>query len=201
MLAHKFRILVVEDEEHARKIYQRRLENIGYNCWIASNPSDASDLMARADFDLMILDIMMPGKSGMDFLPEVVVQHPEMAVVIDTLAFPDESRAIRDFVEQELQVPVRYVITTHYHADHAWGNHFFPGAIVIAHKLCRKYLQERGAPSLLTEQKNNPTFRQTKLPGSATIFCCQRNSQISMVFSLARTLFFATSHSSRIIFP
>ena len=84
MLAHKSRILVVEDEEHARTIYQRRLEKIGYNCWIASNPSDASDLMARADFDLMILDIMMPGKSGMDFLPEVVMQHPEMAVMMLT---------------------------------------------------------------------------------------------------------------------
>ena len=93
MLAHKSRILVVEDEEHARKIYQRRLENIGYNCTIASNPADASDLMAREGFDLMILDIMMPGKSGMDFLPEVVVQHPEMAVVMLT-AVADISTAV-----------------------------------------------------------------------------------------------------------
>ena len=84
MLVHKSRILVVEDEEHARKIYQRRLENNGYSCTIASNPADASDMMAREDFDLMILDIMMPGKSGMDFLPEVVVQHPEMAVLMLT---------------------------------------------------------------------------------------------------------------------
>lgn len=84
MLAHTSRILVVEDEEHARKIYQRRLENLGYDCTIASNPADASDLMDREDFDLMILDIMMPGKSGMDFLPEVVAQRPAMAVVMLT---------------------------------------------------------------------------------------------------------------------
>ena len=70
--------------QHARNICQRRLENIGYDCTIASNPADASDLMARGEFDLMLLDIMMPGKSGMDFLPEVVVQHPEMAVVMLT---------------------------------------------------------------------------------------------------------------------
>ena len=76
------RILVVEDEEHARNIYQRKLENIGYDCTIASNPADASYLMARQEFDLMILDIMMPGKTGMDFLPEVVAQYPEMAVVM-----------------------------------------------------------------------------------------------------------------------
>ena len=84
MLVNKSRIIVVEDEEHARNIYQRRLENIGYDCTVASNSADASDLMARGEFDLMLLDIMMPGKSGMDFLPEVVVQHPEMAVVMLT---------------------------------------------------------------------------------------------------------------------
>lgn len=92
-----------------------------------------------------------------------VVAGPDMAVVIDTLALPEESRAIRDFVENELQLPIRYVINTHYHADHAWGNIFFPGAIVIGHELCRKFLLEKGVPSLKEEQKHNPVFRKTKI--------------------------------------
>mgnify|MGYP001039916813 FL=1 len=50
---------------------------------------------------------------------------PNWAVLIDTLALPEESLAIRDFIEQELNVPVRYIINTHGHADHAWGNCFF----------------------------------------------------------------------------
>jgi cyclase len=54
------------------------------------------------------------------------VVGPNWAVVIDTLALPEETLAIRDFIEQEVNVPVRYVINTHYHADHAWGNYFFP---------------------------------------------------------------------------
>lgn len=86
-----------------------------------------------------------------------------MAVVVDTLAFPEESIAIRKFVENELQIPIRYVINTHYHADHAWGNIFFPGAMVISHKLCHQYLKERGVPSLKIEQKHNPIFRQVKI--------------------------------------
>jgi glyoxylase-like metal-dependent hydrolase (beta-lactamase superfamily II) len=53
---------------------------------------------------------------------------PNWAVVIDTLAMPEETLAIRDFIEQDLSVPVRYVINTHYHADHAWGTYFFPGS-------------------------------------------------------------------------
>ena len=42
----------------------------------------------------------------------------DWAVVIDTLAFPDETLAIREFIEDELKRKVRYVINTHYHADH-----------------------------------------------------------------------------------
>ena len=67
---------------------------------------------------------------------------PSWAVLIDTLALPEETLAIRDFIEQELNVPVRYVINTHSHADHAWGNCFLPGSMVIAHPLCRQILEK-----------------------------------------------------------
>ncbi len=92
-----------------------------------------------------------------------VVAGPQWAVVIDTLALPDETLTIREFIEHELSVPVRYVINTHYHADHAWGNCFFPGATVIAHARCRDLLEERGAPSLEAAKKQNPMLRQTKI--------------------------------------
>jgi len=88
---------------------------------------------------------------------------PNWAVVIDTLALPKETLAIRDFIEQELSVPVRYVINTHYHADHAWGNYFFPGATIISHSLCRQWLQERGIASLERTRKQNITFRNLKI--------------------------------------
>jgi len=85
------------------------------------------------------------------------------AVVIDTLALPEETLHIRDFIEQELNVPVRYVINTHYHADHAWGNYYFPGATIIASSLCRKYLMERGIDSLESVRKQNIAFRNLKI--------------------------------------
>jgi len=92
-----------------------------------------------------------------------VIVGPQWAVVVDTLALPDETLGIRDFIERELSVPVRYVINTHYHADHAWGNCFFPGATVIAHARCRELLEERGRPSLETARKQNNTLRQVKI--------------------------------------
>src|SRR5512144_34845 len=92
-----------------------------------------------------------------------VVAGPQWAVVIDTLALPDETLGMREFIEHELGVPVRYVINTHYHADHAWGNCFFPGATVIAHARCRDLLMERGIPSLEAARKQNPSLRQVKI--------------------------------------
>lgn len=92
-----------------------------------------------------------------------VVAGPQWAVVIDTLALPDETLAIREFIERELSVPVRYVINTHYHADHTWGNCFFPGATVVAHARCRDLLIERGGPSLEAAKKQNPALRQVKI--------------------------------------
>ena len=92
-----------------------------------------------------------------------VVAGPQWAVVIDTLALPDETLGMREFVEHELGVPVRYVINTHYHADHAWGNCFFPGATIIGHARCRDLLEERGLPSLETARRQNPSLRQVKI--------------------------------------
>ena len=77
-----------------------------------------------------------------------VIVGPQWAVIIDTLALPDETLGMREFIEHELGVPVRYVINTHYHADHSWGNCFFPGATIIAHDRCRELLIEHGIPSL-----------------------------------------------------
>jgi glyoxylase-like metal-dependent hydrolase (beta-lactamase superfamily II) len=92
-----------------------------------------------------------------------VIAGPQWAVVIDTLAVPEETLAIREFIEHELSLQVRYVINTHYHADHTWGNCFFPGATVVSHSLCRKLMVEKGGPSLETAKKQNPALRQVKM--------------------------------------
>ncbi|MCW5839405.1 MAG: MBL fold metallo-hydrolase [Anaerolineales bacterium] len=92
-----------------------------------------------------------------------VIAGPDMAVLIDTLALPEETKQIRRFIERELRVPVRYIINTHYHADHSWGNCFFPGAKIIAHSLCHEYLDTRGRTALEAEQKDNASLREVEL--------------------------------------
>lgn len=88
---------------------------------------------------------------------------PSWAVVIDTLAMPEETLSIRDFIEQELNVPVRYVINTHSHADHAWGNCFFPGVTIIAHPLCRQLLDTKGRAAMDEARRGNQGMRNVKI--------------------------------------
>lgn len=88
---------------------------------------------------------------------------PNWAVMIDTLAVPEETLEVRDFIEQELNVPIRYVINTHYHADHTWGNCLFQGATIIAHTLCREYLERKGIPALKVAQEQHPVYQSIRI--------------------------------------
>ncbi len=92
-----------------------------------------------------------------------VIVGPDMAIVVDTLAFPEDTANMRDFIERDLQIPVRYLINTHYHGDHAWGNYFFPQAKIIAHSLCYKFLEEEAIPALKEAKKVNSIFRNSKI--------------------------------------
>ncbi len=87
----------------------------------------------------------------------------DWAVVIDTLPVQEETLEIRQFIEEQLKVPVRFVINTIYHADHTWGNCFFPGATVIAHTLGRKLVQERNIPILERAQQTGEDYLKTKI--------------------------------------
>jgi glyoxylase-like metal-dependent hydrolase (beta-lactamase superfamily II) len=92
-----------------------------------------------------------------------VVIGPNWAVIIDTLAVPEETLEIRDFIEQEISVPIRYVINTHYHADHTWGNCFFPDATILSSQLCYGMLASKGTISLETVKQQNSAFRHVRI--------------------------------------
>ncbi len=85
-------------------------------------------------------------------------------LVIDTLALPEETLAIRRFVREMFpQLPVRYVVNTHYHADHAWGNAVFPDAFVVAHRQTRERLRTHGQALFAQAQQRYPEWRRWRL--------------------------------------
>lgn len=89
------------------------------------------------------------------------------AILVDTLAIPQETLEMRAFIEENLGVQVRYIINTIYHADHTFGNCFFPGAVIISHKRCRELMAENNPLALKSAKEQNPEFDKVKikLPG------------------------------------
>ena len=63
-------ILVVDDDEGIRTLVKKYLNENNYLVTTANNAEDANDKIRIIEFDLIILDIMMPGKSGLDFIKE-----------------------------------------------------------------------------------------------------------------------------------
>ena len=77
-------ILVVDDEEAIRAILSRKLESDGYNCEVAADGKEALWKAFMKDFDLVLMDIKMPGLSGMEALPQIVTDHPDTCVIMLT---------------------------------------------------------------------------------------------------------------------
>lgn len=111
---------------------------------------------------------------------------PDWAVLIDTLAHPEEILEVKSFVEDKLGRGVRYIINTHHHSDHTLGNGFFPRATILSHALCREYLEAKGRQALEVAKAANPELKDVrlKLPsvtfseGRATIRVGRRALQI-----------------------
>mgnify|MGYP001313555957 CR=1 FL=1 len=77
-------ILIVDDEEAIRSILSRKLEVDGYHCEVAADGKEALWKAFMKDFDLVLMDIKMPGLSGMEALPQMVTNHPDTCVIMMT---------------------------------------------------------------------------------------------------------------------
>ena len=67
LIAH---ILVVDDDDGIRTLVKKYLNENNYLVTTASSAEDALEKIKIIKFDLIILDIMMPGKSGLEFIEE-----------------------------------------------------------------------------------------------------------------------------------
>ena len=63
-------ILVVDDDDGIRSLVKQYLKENKFLVTTAANAEDASEKIKIIEFDLIVLDIMMPGKSGLDFIKD-----------------------------------------------------------------------------------------------------------------------------------
>jgi len=80
----KANILIVDDEEVVRHSQLRILADIPCNAAVAWNGAEALRAMERQPFDLVLLDLRMPGPDGMSVLKTIKERWPESEVVIIT---------------------------------------------------------------------------------------------------------------------
>ena len=86
-------ILLVDDEAMIRQLLHQKLSAEGYRCEQAANAEQALEKLKEDSIELVILDIKMPGKSGVELLPEIKAKYPDTAVIMAT-AVSDASTAI-----------------------------------------------------------------------------------------------------------
>lgn len=75
-------ILIVDDEEELRENLFDLLEFKGYRVLKAASGEEALEMLASNDVDLALLDIQLPGMSGLDVLQEIRKSKPTMPVAM-----------------------------------------------------------------------------------------------------------------------
>ncbi len=76
--------LIVDDDVIASSTVLRLLQREGYHCTAAGDATEARARLARGNFALAIVDVMMPGESGLELAESMLTEHPDLAVVMVT---------------------------------------------------------------------------------------------------------------------
>lgn len=116
-------ILVVDDDSRIRDLLARYLADNGYRVTQAADAASAKAAMRGLSFDLIILDVMMPGQSGLEFARELKAQkaHSNVPICMLTALYQKEDRltgmelGVEDYVPKpfeprELLIRVRNIL-------------------------------------------------------------------------------------------
>jgi DNA-binding response OmpR family regulator len=76
------KVLIVEDEPDIRETIAGYLQKEGYLCEQADNYLEAAEKVELHEYDVLVLDITLPGGSGLDILRRLKKNHPETGVLI-----------------------------------------------------------------------------------------------------------------------
>jgi two-component system phosphate regulon response regulator OmpR len=81
---HRAHILAVDDDDRLRELLKRFLTREGHDITTAKDAASARKLMATMTFDLVILDVMMPGEDGLSLLKSVREKKQDTPVILLT---------------------------------------------------------------------------------------------------------------------
>jgi DNA-binding NtrC family response regulator len=78
------RILILDDEEAIRESLDTLLTLEGFSVSTAVDGPSGMELLSRNEYDLLLLDLALPGQSGIDLLPRIVEMQPNLPVIMIT---------------------------------------------------------------------------------------------------------------------
>lgn len=87
-------LLVVDDDERLRALLQKYLSSNGFRVTAASGAEEARSLMKSMAFDLLILDVMMPGESGLELTRTLRAQASQVPILMLTARNESEDRIL-----------------------------------------------------------------------------------------------------------
>jgi len=77
-------VLVVDDEKNIRLTFSETMTQMGFDTRTASNGEEALTKMQGAEFDLVLLDLRMPGMDGIEVLRRIRERYPKVRVIMIT---------------------------------------------------------------------------------------------------------------------
>ncbi len=75
------RILVIDDDEQIRKLLQRSLERRGHQVVTATDGRAGLEAFAEQPAELLVIDLIMPEKEGLETIMELRRDHPELPII------------------------------------------------------------------------------------------------------------------------
>ena len=81
----KYVVLIVEDENEVRDLYRDLLSDNGFEVLLATNGREGLVLAREKQWDLMLLDIMLPEIDGLSVLQEIKENHDKPVLIISNL--------------------------------------------------------------------------------------------------------------------
>ncbi|MDZ7628037.1 MAG: response regulator transcription factor [Parvularculaceae bacterium] len=83
-------ILVVDDDDRIRTLLKRYLTENGYRTSVAKDGAEARELLGSVDFDMLILDVMMPGLSGFDLTEKIRAASNVPILLLTARGLPED---------------------------------------------------------------------------------------------------------------
>ncbi|HIG73046.1 MAG TPA: response regulator [Bacteroidetes bacterium] len=106
--ADPYRILVIDDNETNRQVTLSMLQVLGHHAVAAASGAEGLEALAAAPFDIVLLDVMMPGMDGAEVAQQIRAMDEEPPRVIGLSALPQaRDRCLAAGMEAFLVKPVR----------------------------------------------------------------------------------------------